>query len=423
MKKEGGSIAHILTPYFCFSLIIFFFVGSFFGSASHADVTPTAVNCTSLFQANKGLWQKTKSYGQEVVMTRGRRLILKPVDETPGSTRWLGLLSQQILTHDQPGFRSYWSRLFNFVPKKIGNILAGDDRFHFTPFTGIYNITMRRPVGFLTRRIFGTQYEPAFFFKFPVTIALSIGIFLGVDAAYQSKLQNHIQLEITTHAVEYNQAIQSDYRYNNLRVAVEKGELTLEDAQREAYLISLAYSQYFQHLGSQSGKPTLDSEMTLIDHYLFSHLKPVIENGVVDADGYIVPTESKGPLSESQIMSLFQNSHLRYLKYQIIIEKIQDSELYQKMKLDSEFSEIIRSIEDDPFSKTLIGLFEQNQITSAQLQRYLQEDTYWQNRFQDWTTLGVTRLQSEDNQFSDQPLTIDIVRDEILAEISLQTSQ
>lgn len=385
---------------------------------SYADSAVKPNRCAALFSSSSGIWQKTKNYGREVLDSRGRRLFLKSVEEDGNQTKWYGLLTKQEPDFTKKGVSKYLSSIINYLPKKIGGLLARDSQYRLTPFSGLYNVTMQKPVGYLTRKLGGTKFEPAFFFKFPVVLALSIGVYLGADAVYQSKLQGHINTEITNHSIQYEKIISSDFRYNKIRVALEKGEISQEESQREAYMISLAYSQYFQFRDSQSKQPTVESESSLLDHYLFAHLKPVIENGVSKADGYKVPKSSLGPLSESQILDLFQNAHIRYLKYQIVVEMLKGSDLYQKMKLDPHFSEVVRRIEDDPFARKLMSLHERGTISADQLQIYLQEDIYWQNRFQDWETIGVTRLKLEGDKFSDQPLYIEDIRNEILIEIN-----
>ena len=408
----------IIRPFLSFFLLFSILIGAIPSFAVDA-VKPN--RCAALFSSADGLWKKTKSYSRDVVTSRGRLLFLKNFEPDGRETKWAGLLTKQEPDFQSRGISKYFGQLISYLPRKIGGLLARDQQYQFTPFSGLYNITMKNPVGYLSRKLSGTKFEPAFFFKIPLVLTLSVGVYLGADAVYQAKLQTHINTEITSHAVQYEQAIRSDYRYKKIKNALEKSEITQEEAHREAYFISLAYSQYFQYRDSQSSKPTLDSEMALLDHYLFSHLKPVIERGVTKASGYVVPKASLGPLSEPQIMRLFQNTHLRYLKYQIIIEMLKKSDLFIRIEANSQFSEIIKRIENDPFIRSLFGFHEKGHLTTEQLQIYLQEDIYWQSRFQDWETIGVTRLKVDGGQFSHEPLKIEDIRREILSEISSQT--
>ena len=361
--------------------------------------------------------QRAKGYGREVLDSKGRRLFLKSVETDDGDIMWSGFLKRHEPNFKKTGVRSYLSHILNYTPRKVGGLLSGNTGYTFTPFNGIYNVTFRQPVIYLSRNLTGTEFEPAFFFKFPPVLALSISAYIGADLAYQAELERHIEDEISQHSAQYDNMIRSDFRYRRIKQSLKNGEITQEEARREAYMIGLAYAQYFQYRDAQSSKPTLESEMDLLDHYLFVHLKPVIENGVAQAKGYKVPDRALGSIDESQILSLFQNSHQRYLKYQIIIEMVEESELFFQMKESPQFKDVIASIEDDSFTIILYELLDQGLITSQELKGYLQEDAYWKNRFQDWQTIGVTRLRFDGKNFLDVPLTIEDIRAEILNEI------
>ncbi|MNT16949.1 hypothetical protein D3C72_1520760 [compost metagenome] len=238
---------------------------------------------------------------------------------------------------------------------------------------------------------------------------------------YQNRLDAHVRHEISSNAQAYEHSIQTDYRYNKIKQALNKGEITHEEAQREAYLISLSYSSYFEYRASNKEAPTLAGEMKLIDHYLFVHLKKVITEGVEKLpleSGYRIPDSAAGPLKDGQKMELFANAHQRYLKYQIIQEMVADTPMWKEIRTSDQLKNIVDAIVNDPFTKELVTLKEQGKINEGELQSYLQEDAYWQNKFQDWNTLGITRLQNENGQFINQPLTLSDIRQEVLVEIA-----
>ncbi|MCE3011171.1 MAG: hypothetical protein LW875_11230, partial [Proteobacteria bacterium] len=339
--------------------------------------------------------QKAKQYGSEVVESRGQRLFLKNSEKDGDPSMWYGFLSKQRLDVNKTGTKKYLSSIATYVPRKIGRAMSREDGYVFTPFVGLYNLTFKMPVEYVTARYGNKKMEPAFFFKFPVVMALSIGVYFGADAVYQNRLQSHVNYEIAQHSVEYDKAIQSDFRYQKIKLAVEKGEMSLDEAHREAYLISLAYSQYFQFRDAADSVPSLQSEMKLLNHYLFTHLRNVVTNGVQKADltdGYYVPQSVVGKLTDSQKLELFNNNHQRYLKYQIISEMVSETPLWEQIRNSPRMQALVESLTNDPFTVQLYELHDSGRITSAQLQSYLQEDAYWQNRFQDWKTIGVTRL-------------------------------
>lgn len=392
-------------------------------TSSYSQESVQIKSCLSLLagspHSNSSFVQKTKQYTREVISSKGRRLFLKNYEIDDASIRWNGLLSMQEPNFSSKGVGKYFRNILSYLPRKIGGLLAQDNRYTLSPLRGLYYTSMKKPIGFLSQRLSGTKFEPAFFFKFPVTLALSIGLYISADHAYQVELQNHVNDEISVHADQYEQLIQSDFRYRKIKAALDSGSISKDDANTEAYMISMAYTQYFQYRDSSNSEVSLENELNLLDHYLFSHLKNVIENGVSEANGYQINDESFGQLSEEQVLSLFSNTHLRYLKHQIIIEMVNNSELYSEMQRVPEFQEIIDGIARDPFTSELFNLYEDNRITKFDLIRALQEDTYWQNRFQDWKTLDIVRLQHNGSVFVDIPLSIDDIRSEIISDLIL----
>jgi hypothetical protein len=365
-------------------------------------------------------WQRTKNYASEVRDTNGVRLFLKD-SQASDPTKWHGFLTKYRLDPSESRFGKYYLAIMQYVPRKLGEAFARESGYLFTPFMGIYDVIVKKPVEYLTTKFSNRKKEPAFFLKVPSILALSLSMYIPADMVYQNRLDAHIQSEITSNAPAFEHSIQNDYRYNKIKQALNKGEITHEEAQKEAYLVSLAYSSYFDYRASSSEAPTLQSEMKLIDHFLFAHLKKVITEGVEKMDsesGYRIPDSAVGPLKDAQKMELFANAHQRYLKYQIIQEMVGDTAMWKEISTSGKLKGLADSIANDPFTKELVGLKAQGKITEGELQSYLQEDAYWQNKFQDWNTLGITRLKNDDGQFIDQALTLSDIREEVLAEIA-----
>jgi len=196
--------------------------------------------------------------------------------------------------------------------------------------------------------------------------------------------------------------------------------MTKDQAYREAYLISLAYSQYFKYRDSNQNEFKLESELKLLDHYLFEHLKPIMFNGIQKSmfgDDYFVPAESIGLLTDDQKILIFKNAYQRYLKYQIIVELVNQSELWKQMLKSENMQHLIQPILLDPFTIELMSLYKNGRISSNQLQSYLQEDMYWQNRFLDYDILGIKKYKKINGISSNHFLTLADIREEILLEI------
>lgn len=419
MGKYQTLIKYIL--FFIISLVIFNFPISAFSS------NPV---CDSLFlNHTKNNFQSrlitpalnhVKNYGHEIIQTRGLRLFLKNNKSEQDATKWYGLLTKQKIDINQSRFISYFTDIVEYVPRKLGQTLSRENGYLFTPFDGLYNLTFRMPIEYFTSKFFNRKLEPAFFLKIPVILALSFSMSHQLDVVYQNQLENHLKTEISDHSKEYDKIIQSDYRYRKIKNAIQSGQMTRDQAYREAYLISLAYSQYFKYRDSNQNEFKLESELKLLDHYLFEHLKPIMFNGIqksMFSDDYFVPTESIGLLTDDQKILIFKNAHQRYLKYQIIVELVNQSELWKQMLTSEKMQQLIQPILQDPFTVELMNLYKNDKISRDQLQTYLQEDMYWQNRFLDYDILGIKKYKKINGISSNHFLTLADIREEILLEI------
>lgn len=364
------------------------------------------------------LKEKAQAYGAEVKSTRGLRLVLKDSPEIQEATKWGGLV-----TYSEPSLRSgisgYLSSILQFVPKKIGEYVWGNQNYRFTPFRGVYNRAVRNPIRSVSQRYLGRQKDLTALVHFPLVIMLSMLAYAQVDAVYSGALHNQVEAQISTYANEYDSAIQSDFRFNRVKQLLVTGKITKEDARREAYLISLAYTQYYKYRDTNGEASTLQSEMDLINHYLFAHLKKVVQDGVSEADGFYIPQSAIGKISDEQTLRLFEVNHLLYLKYQLIIEMVSgNGSLLNAASNNSKVSDIINDIMSDPFYRTLYELHEQKRISADQFQSLLQENVYWQTKFLEWQIVGVTKLKKVNGQYTSEPLTISDIQSEMLGSVS-----
>ena len=284
-------------------------------------------NCIDSIKAfnSQATWQRFRQsmleYRQEVIATRGRRLFLK-ISEGPGPETAAGKWHGFIVPYGTQSNQTLLGKAIRFLPQKIGEAMAGEQGYSFTPWNGIYHLALKEPVEYLSEKFGSQKMGPAFFLHFPVILTTGIAIFWQLDALYQERLQAHIDDEIARYAIEYDKLIQTDFRYHKIKKLLVQGTLSVEEAQKEAYLIGLAYAQYFEFLNNTDPSAEIPFENQLLDHYLFVHLKEVIVNGVHKlnpSDGYLVPNEAVGPLNANQVRELFNNNHQRYLKYQIMV--------------------------------------------------------------------------------------------------------
>lgn len=390
-----------------------------YAANSCADVIRESVH-TNQPQSFK---DRVKAYGREVVATRGVRLLLKDSQSHLEDTKWLGVLTKEQIGAHPGKIRRYFSAIIHYVPRKLGSWMSRESGYRFTPFSGIYNVLVRKPIEYVSQKFSNRKMEPSMLLSFSLIMAATIPVFEKIDAQYQKALVEHRHSEIVNHASDWDRLLRSDYRFHETRRALEKGKISQEEAYAQAYEMSQAYNYYFEYRDGNDTQPTVESELPLLKHKLFVHLRGVVTNGVQKMglkEGYVVPDSAVGPLSDAQILNLFGNTHQLYLKYQIISEMVDNTELWHKVKASSKMKDLVASLTQDPFIHELYQLRDQGRITIDDLKYYIQEDAYWQSRFQDYQVLGVTRLKKENDTYINEPLTLSDIREEVLAEIATQ---
>ena len=355
------------------------------------------------------LLDKTKQFAHDLKQSKGASLMFKkaPVSR---NTKWAGFLSKRVVPND----KSRLLHLINYLPDKFGKFLSGRDEFTLTPINGLYNITIDKPVKYLSGKLFRTTVEPSFFVKFAFIVAVGIGAYSQVEAAYQNQVDGNITSQIQIQRALYEEALHWDFRFNGVKRDYERGYLNREQALEKVFFVSLSYLEYFDHLSKIDEFTDLEANLKLQDHYLFQHLTSLLNEGVVDYPGYYVPHESIGQLNNSQKLALFINAHELYLKYQLIIEMFNNSEVYQLSYRDELLDRLVKEIEEDPFTEKVKALYKEELLTQNEVTYILQENAFWMRKFKDWQVLNITRLQISEDGFSQKPLTIDVIQEEIL---------
>lgn len=356
------------------------------------------------------LWENTtasvKPYLREIKSTHGLRLFLKKSE----------LIHLQRLKYG--GFlvevRRNSNRFSSLLLEKPLALFGVEDH-RLSPFDGLYHQIVRRPVAYLTDKILGQQLEPAFFLRFPIGLLLTLVTYQEADSLYNRELIEHIRYTIHENSRIYDDLIKSDYRYHRVREDLEDGVIDHDQALKRAYWIFLAYQKYYEYDASLSANPNLDTELHFLDHLLFAHLKPVIEEGVKPVEGFTVPAENIGPLSKDKKLTLFRLNHQLYFEYEVIAQLIRGGVIYNQVKDLPKFAASVRRVRQDPFSADLIRMRDRGEMSSRDLQYLLQQDAFWRTRFEEWKTIGVVRLKLDgDGRVTDQPLTLDDIRKEIL---------
>ena len=385
------------------------------GQAQAANV----YSCQNLFVTSP-----VQNYIQQVVASKGLRLLVKDSKEISAETRWGGLLRLRPDISMDKSWRL--TRYLRYMVKTLPLVVFRIDpkgRFELKPLKAGYENLVVKPSNWISEKLTGQKKEPAFFARASVAMALSFLAWNHIDARYTEELQKHMVQNIQQNESVYQHLINDDFRYRQIKADFDKGKISMQKAEQDAYWVELAYADYYKNRDANLEKtPTLDGEMKLINHLLFKHLKPIIADGVKPQPGFIIPDNAVGPIREDQKMELFKINHILNLRYQLIPEMVNSTPLYESIKNDPEISKLLSQSFDSEFGQKLLILAGNKKISPERLSFYLQEDAYWQARFQEWATINVIKLKKINGQYTNQPLAIRDIQSEILAEINQTTN-
>ncbi|NJL25216.1 MAG: hypothetical protein HC902_08585 [Calothrix sp. SM1_5_4] len=119
-----------------------------------------------------------------------------------------------------------------------------------------------------------------------------------------------------------------------------------------------------------------------MDHYLFAHLKPVIQGRLTVPEGFTVREGFSPELSEEQKRQVFRLTHGLYLQYQLI-------DAYLKGSLPAE---LIPDVERSAFHLELKKLAEEKKISPGRHQHAMQERAYWAYRLKCYEVMRLVKL-------------------------------
>lgn len=393
-------------------LILFFFQTAFspFLRSIQAEERSSPHPCARILE-------HVASYGKDVLQTRGARLFIKPQSHPRRAFGFLKSGTPHFIPPPQGKWRQYFRSVVEFIPLRIGSWLAREPGFKFAPLSGLYGFFIDAPIGWASQKWASQRKESAFFLKIPISLSLIIGAFDAYDEQYQRALQDHIADQISANAEAFDAQIEADFRYHTVREALRQGRLTQAEARQAAYQVSLAYSQYYTYRDANTKPLELETELAFLDHYLFVHLKNVIDDGVAPMEGFIVPKQSEGSLTAAQKLALFDVTHDLYLDYQIAVELAHDSPLAGDMRASDLLAAQVHRIEQDPFFQAMKMSYIKGEITFAQFLYTIQEDLYWQSKFKYWEIVGIIRLKHDGQSFTHEPLTLLDIRKELVMKL------
>ncbi len=303
----------------------------------------------------------------------------------------------------------------------LGSALAREKGYSFSPIEAASSKLIDQPIRVLTRKFLNREQEPSLLARISIGIVASIAASIGFEKLYLSARLEKTQQQIGENAEAFDALIENDFRYRSIKRDLASGEISQAEARHQAYLVSLGLSSYFEHRRSSMGTGALEDEVKLINHLVFFHLRSVFESGVskdFEKDGFLVPDASVGKLNDAQKLELFRINHQMQVQFQMAVELVNQSRLWQELQTSGRVLETAHAIESSPVATEAMTRVRRGELSRGRALSAIQEDIYWQTRFKEWSIIGVARLERDHKgTYSGQPLTINKVRAEILADL------
>ena len=380
--------------------------------AAFADAAKISIR-TRIRERFDGGKEYLANLSREIVYTRGARIFVRP--QSPTENDWRHFYLAPLTPRSKLGFFGRTARDAN-----PANILfrwaAGRDRVNsLRIFMGTVDLIIQEPTSYFTWMFTGMPQR----LTLAAMLVASSPIFIYADHAKddvtRSASVSAIERNAAAHAPEYLQAIDTDYRFHDLKARIAKGQLT----QAEAALTVEATIRFFDayYNGArvemfQQGEWNREKIERLLTLPFFSHLKPVIEIGVGPTPGYRVD-RALGPLSDLEAALLLSKADRLYIDYQIIEEFAKQSELWPQIRDSEILGESARELEQNPFTAQLMLRVASGRLSRLQLRYRLQEAAFWRNRIESGAAIGVHKLKEGGPDF----VKVDDILTEILDEI------
>ena len=404
-----------------------------FGDQQAFATTTTPGRCPGFLsrtsEAMAQYWEEIKT------RPRGLRLFFKdgPRDQF-SQVEFGGFLTRNSQYVSQGFFRRGFQDVLQFFPRRvIGGIrgengrlrgsLLGDPNFSFTPFRGLHFTILEVPAalasGFGKGRL--VIKRPTILTSFIASLAVIIPLYLYMDTNYIKGLEGVRTQVVQKYETNYEDYVTYDWRFHEIkRMRDDMKIITPREALEKAYNYQFAYNEYYRYRNDRKQSVTVDEAKDMTDHLLFAHLRILFFDGVTDFPGFEVPTATKGPLSDAQVVKVFKHNENLYLKYQVLDElyKANNSKPLQLLlKQSEELTHHYQDIIGDRFYMTVRNLESQGHVNSKTAIGLIQQDFWWQTRFAEWDTIGVKLLR---NGTPGQYTRLNDIRSSILLELGLE---
>ncbi|MBK7845036.1 MAG: hypothetical protein IPJ71_15355 [Bdellovibrionales bacterium] len=345
---------------------------------------------------------KTKQYLREVRASKGRRIIAKPAELGEPETQWMGLLTK--VTSNQADFDGWqrWTRWMR-APSHWLARLMGQPNYRLTPGTFFYRTGVELPVQSLFKRLRNENMRPTLVTAMLMTAIYTTPITLALDSALESRSQqNTTQIETL---------IEHDYRFQSILDLRRSGQINRSEAAQAAFLLKMAWEEYWQRFGSLSPEQLLSEDVARVEsgHPLYIHLNQLFTRGIEAKPGAQHTSRGLGPLSLEEKRDLLLLTYQSYARAALSVDWLL-RHIPARTRIPDWISESISQFENDDFALQVRSRIQSGEISRLQGVKLLQEDISNQLTLAINLRLGITFVIEE----SGQTITLEMLRDELL---------
>lgn len=342
---------------------------------------------------------------QEAVRTRGLSLFFKKDGQTPSKTYFFGFF------RDTDPENTLLERVVQFPFHLVSKPLA-KKKIDFTPFQAIDEAAFGKPIRWISQKISGTAYRRTGLVAFFSTGLLMGWFFHQSDQAYEKALFRHT---IEVKKDHFDSLIRYDYRFHSLYTREYPYPVKVYEA---AELEEEIYENYYSFMNTERANDSL-----IINHPLFSRLKPILEEGVNEIEGFEI--SKKGRLSDEQKKQIIRIQNKLTYEYEVLAAYALNSRSpigqfnLDEIRANVNMQEFLKKLERDPYTVKLHQLVKDGIIERGEISLYLQEDAFWQAQFEIYEVLKIKKLmkKSETEYYPSIYVTNHDIREETLRDI------
>jgi hypothetical protein len=274
-----------------------------------------------------------------------------------------------------------------------------------SPFKGIERSLLDLPTRAVTRFATGVELEPTRPVRF---LAMGLGggyiISREVEKYWDEVLAKRKEQVFKGHRETYIKLLNTDYRYNSIRLAFEAGRYSLDQALilvENHRQMTLGYHEFMNH-GFYEYADETDAQIALLNSEelgpLFADVKNLVVNGLPESLNYDYSYREQQygskqlELTNNEIQELMKLKHYQLLANAVIPDLVKGTSQFESMRADPIMGNVLSSIQESNFAKGLFVYHKNKIITDDELIYLLTEEMHHQFMFRGWQMLGVSQM-------------------------------